>query len=174
MSEKSMNREGLMILCDYDTYANHLVLETIAKLNEDEFTGESSPSHHSVRKLILHALEAEKYFLSLCQERLFQELPDLHSVTDIRSHWAQVEHDIQGWIAAANEDDLKREVPFRLKGQSLQFPKWQLLMQAFFHCAQHRSELSVVLTQLGHPLPNLDIILHFIEQNKNESNNIGT
>ncbi|HEX9074503.1 MAG TPA: DinB family protein [Anaerolineae bacterium] len=163
-----MNRDGLLILCDYDIYANNLVLETCAKLTEDEFTRESSPSHHSVRRLILHALETEQAFLSLCQERPPQGLPALASVSDIRDHWANVTREIRNSIASSNDDDLRREIPFpfRIKGQSRAFSRWQMFLQAFMHAAQHRSELAIILAELGHPLPNLDIILSWIGQNR--------
>jgi uncharacterized damage-inducible protein DinB len=32
------------------------------------------------------------------------------------------------------------------------------------HSTHHRGELSIVLTELGYPLPTLDIIVHFAEQ----------
>jgi uncharacterized damage-inducible protein DinB len=49
-------------------------------------------------------------------------------------------------------------------GQTLRLPVWQLLIQGFLSSTHHRGELSIVLTQLGHPLPTLDIIIHFVEQ----------
>jgi uncharacterized damage-inducible protein DinB len=44
-------------------------------------------------------------------------------------------------------------------------PLWLLLMQAFVHSTLHRGELSIVLSNFGHPLPTLDIIIPFIEWN---------
>ncbi len=161
-----MNRDGLLILADYDAYADKLVLETVAKLTEEELTRESSPSHHSVRRLVLHSLETLAVFLALCQEQPLQNLPNLPTVADIRRHSEMVRQEVRKWIESSNDDDLRREIPFPipLKGQSLCFARWQMLLQAFEHAAQHRSELSVVLSELGHPLPNLDIILQWIEE----------
>lgn len=161
-----MNRDGLLTLCRYDAYANNLMFEAVAKLTEDEFTRDSSPSHNSVRKLMLHTLKTEQAFLSLCQERE-KKVPDLIYSAEIQQYWENLERQMRDWIALQSEDDLRREItlPFQLKGQYYRLPKWQLLLQALVHCIQHRGELSIVLTELGHPLPNLDIIIHLIERN---------
>ncbi len=60
--------------------------------------------------------------------------------------------------------DLDRQVQVTLRGRPFQFPMWQLLSQAFVHSTHHRGELSIVLTELGHPLPTLDIIVHFAKE----------
>jgi uncharacterized damage-inducible protein DinB len=41
---------------------------------------------------------------------------------------------------------------------------WQLLVQAFVHSTHHRAELAILLGQMGHPLPTLDILIHFAQQ----------
>lgn len=161
-----MNRDGLLALCHYDAHANSLMFEVVAKLTEDEFTRDSSPSHGSVRNLMLHTLRTERGFLSLCQEREGKK-PDLRDAAEIQHYWEDLDREMRDWIASQSEDDLRTEIalPFQLKGGYYRLPKWQLLLQALVHCIQHRGELSIVLTELGHPLPNLDIILHFIERN---------
>ncbi len=161
-----MNRDGLLELCDYDAYANNLVFQVVAKLTEDEFTRDSSPSYGSVRKLLLHTLRTERVFFSLCQERPVQELPNLPLASDIQQYWMKLEREMQDWLGSQSDDSLKREIalPFQLKGQFYRLSKWELLLQALVHGIQHRGELSIVLTELGHPLPNLDIIIHFVEQ----------
>ncbi len=164
-----MNRDGLIALCDYDAYANNLMFQVVAKLTEDEFTRDSSPSHGSVRELILHTLRTEAAFFAICQESPLEELPDLPRAADIQKYWANLNRDLRDWIASESDVDLSREIalPFQIKRQFSRLPKWQLLMQAFIHGIQHRGELSIVLSELGYPLPNMDIIVHFIEQNGN-------
>jgi uncharacterized damage-inducible protein DinB len=39
-----------------------------------------------------------------------------------------------------------------------------LMLQSLIHSVHHRGELSIVMTGLGHPLPTLDIILHFARE----------
>ena len=88
MSE-AMNRDGLLALYAYNTYANKLVLDTAEKLTADEFTRKSSPSHDSVRGILAHMLECEAYFLSLCQGQPIMakeaDMPDLRNIREVCS-----------------------------------------------------------------------------------------
>ena len=48
----SMNKSSLLVLHNYNSHANALVLETAAKLDEQSFTKPSSPSHGSVQATV--------------------------------------------------------------------------------------------------------------------------
>jgi len=163
-----MNHDSLLALYVYNAYANKLVLDTVEQLAEAKFTRESSPSHGSVRMLLLHMLECEAFFLACCRGQSFDGLDDLPTLADIRRRWTELEQEQQDFIASLGESDLAREISAPLGERPLCFSLWQLLVQAFVHSTHHRGELSVVLTQLGHPLPTLDIILHFIQQSGQE------
>ena len=58
----TMNRDGLAALYEYDAYANHLVLDGLAQLSEDEFAHAPSPSRSTVRTLFLHSLVVGRGF----------------------------------------------------------------------------------------------------------------
>ncbi|MBN1286346.1 MAG: DinB family protein [Anaerolineae bacterium] len=166
-----MDQSGLLALYTYNAYANKLVLDTAAQLTADELVGESSPSHGSVHRLLVHMLACEAYFLTCCQGRLLPFDPgQISTLDDIRRHWQALEQEQQSFIASLGADDLARMVHVDFGGgrPTLDLPAWQLLMQAFLHSTHHRGELSIVLTGLGYPLPTLDIILHFIEQSGQE------
>jgi uncharacterized damage-inducible protein DinB len=158
----TMNRDGLLALYQYNTYAHHLVLDGLAQLSEEEFTRESSPSHGSIRGLVLHIL-GEAWFLAVCQGRTLKE-PDLRTLDDFRRYQSALEKEQQAFIASLSESDLARDVQIELAGHPYHFPIWQLLVQAFVHSTHHRAELAVLLGQMGHPLPTLDIIIHFMHQ----------
>jgi len=163
----TMNRDGLLALYTYNAYANHLVLDGLAQLSEDEFTRESGPSHGSIRGLLLHVLECEAWFLAICQRRTLEE-PDLHTLADIGRCWGDLEREQQIFIASLTENDLARDFPIQLRDHPFHFPMWQLLTQAFVHSTHHRGELAILLGQMGHPLPTLDIIIHFAKESGQE------
>jgi uncharacterized damage-inducible protein DinB len=164
---ETMNRDGLLALYAYNAYANHLVLDGLAQLSEDEFTRESSPSHSSIHKLLCHILGVEAFFLGNCQERQI-ERPDLPTLADIRLYWGNLMREQQDFIASLDESDLARDLPVQLGQHSFHFPVWQLLVQAFVHSTHHRGELAILLGQMGHPLPTLDIIIHFAKESGQE------
>ena len=111
-----MNRDGLLALYAYNAYANHLALDGLAQLSEDEFTRESSPSHSSIRSLLLHLLECEAWFLAICRERTLEE-PDLPTLTDIRCYQSDLEREQLEFIGALTGTDLARELTIELRGQ---------------------------------------------------------
>lgn len=157
-----MDRAGLLTLCAYNAYANRLVMNVVQCLSAAELARPVSPSHESVQKLMEHMLGLEATFLARCQGTS-PDWPDSPALAALIRYWGEVEQTTHDFITGLTEDDLAREVrPF--SQQTLHFPVWQLLLQIFMHSAHHRGELSVVLTELGHPLPTLDIILHFVEQ----------
>jgi uncharacterized damage-inducible protein DinB len=156
-----MNRDGLLALYEYNADANCLVLDGLAQLSEDEFTHASSPSHGSIRSLLLHTFEAETWFLVLGQGREFQEL-NLQTLDDFRRYQSELEQGQQAFIATLSESDLAREVTFQIRDHPYHLPVWQLLVQAFEHSTHHRAELGLLLGQMGHSLPTLDIIIHFM------------
>jgi uncharacterized damage-inducible protein DinB len=160
---ETMNRDGLLAHYEYNTYANHLALDGLAQLSEGEFTREPSPSHGSIRGLVLHMLRCEAGFLAACQERPF-EAPDLPTLADIRRYWTELEREQQDYISTLSESALARDLTIELRDQPFHFPVWQLLLQAFVHSTHHRAELGILLGEIGHPLPTLDIIIHFAKQ----------
>ena len=106
-------------------------------------------------------LRAETWFLALCQGRTVEEL-DLRALDDFRRCQSELEQAQQAFIATPSESDLAREVTFQIRDHPYHLPVWQLLVQAFEHSTHHRAELGLLLGQMGHSLPTLDIIVHFL------------
>jgi uncharacterized damage-inducible protein DinB len=159
----TMNRDGLLALYEYDAWANHLVLDGLAQLSEEEFTRAPSPSRNTIRTLFLHSLLGEAWFLAACQGRKFEQ-PDLPTLEDICRFQRELEKEQQAYIATLSESDLARDAQIELGKHPYHLPVWQLLVQAFLHATQHRAELGIVLGQMGHPLPAMDIIVYFMRQ----------
>lgn len=157
-----MDCQGLMTLHDYNAYANNLVLDVVARVPEDDLTRETSPSHGSVRKLLCHMLTSEAFFLRSVQERVL-ELPDLFQMSDLRPYWQNLAMEIHTTLSTMQERDLHHKVPVRIRDRVFRLPVWQLFTQSALHSTHHRGELSILLTQLGFPLPTLDPIIQFAE-----------
>lgn len=161
-----MDRDSLLLLGDYNAYANQTVLGVAAQLSADQWMRQASPSHGTVRKLLLHMLGGERYFLSSCQGSTFspREFASLSTVDEICAYWQHLARETHDFVAGLDEMDLARDQAITLGAHNYHFPVWQWFASSFAHSAQHRGELSVVLTQLGHPLPDLDMLLYLVEQ----------
>jgi uncharacterized damage-inducible protein DinB len=158
-----LNRDALRTLDDYNTYANNLVLDSAAQLSEADLSAEASPSHGSIRRLLLHMLAVEAGYLASCQARIV-ERSDLASLPDIRRYWGEVTQRRRTYLDQLDEAELARAATITLGRQELRFPVWQMLLQAFTHSAHHRGELALLLGQRGHAPPTLDVIVYFARQ----------
>jgi uncharacterized damage-inducible protein DinB len=157
-----MQADFLVALYDYNCYANNLVLETAAKLSPAELEYESSPSHHNVLRLLGHMWGVESNFLAACRgEQFLFKRPD--NFAELRQRWEDLASQQKGYLGHLSETDLAAVLPVQISKQPFQFARWQMLTQALIQSTHHRSELSIILTRLGFPLPNLDIIVTFAE-----------
>jgi uncharacterized damage-inducible protein DinB len=164
-----MDRDLLVALYTYNTYANRLVLDTVDQLSDEEFTRPASPSHESVQMLLLHIIRAETFFLRQSQGQPVPPRPTAApNLTQIRAYMDQLAQEQETFVRSLTESDLKRKAEYEIGGHSIRLAVWQMLTQAFVHSTHHRGELSIVLSGLGYPLPTLDIIIPFVTQSGQE------
>jgi uncharacterized damage-inducible protein DinB len=161
-----MKRDQMLSLCRFNAQANAAVLEVAARLTGGEFTRDVSPSHGSVQQLLLHILGGEVFFPAVCEGRAvdMQALETLETLDAIRARWHEANADAEVFIASLDDDELDRMVTVTFGEHSFELPMWQVLLQCFSHSMHHRGELSIVLSELGHPLPTLDLMVYFIQE----------
>ncbi len=163
-----MNRDTLLSLYRFHVQANTMVLDTATQLSEEEFTREFSPSHGSIRMLLLHILGGDYYFPMVCRG----ETPDLdafktttdavRTVADLRPRFEDAADSALRYIEGLSDDELQVDVSVTFGEHTFTLPRWQMLTQLVFHAHMHRGELSILMTELGHPLPTIDIMVYFI------------
>ena len=159
-----MDRTSLESLLRYNAYANDRVLQVAGRLTPEDFTRSASPSHDSVRQLLQHFLETEAFFLALAQGRPWAEPPGLMTLADLERYACATAAEGQAYLAGLSAADLERPLTLTVRGQALNLSVWQAFVQVVLHATQHRGELSIILTQLGQPLPTMDILLYFIQE----------
>lgn len=159
-----MHTNVLLDLSDASDHANGLLLSAVDDMTQGERNQHSSPSHGTVTNLLRHMFTVEAAFLhaagGLAEPH---EIPKLDSASGLREAWEDLSRTRRAFLSALSADDLAKVISLRLGGSILRLPRYQLLLQAITHSMHHRGELSIVCTQLGHPLPTLDCILHFVE-----------
>jgi uncharacterized damage-inducible protein DinB len=159
-----MDKTGLIELCGYTDDANGLLLGVARGMTTEELNCSSSPSHGSVMGLLQHMLDAEAYFLSICQGHSSSyEREEKPTFEELVKNWERVAEERKAYVASVDENELQEKAKLTF-GSKLAFPRGQLMLQSLIHSVHHRGELSIVMTGLGHPLPTLDIILHFARE----------
>lgn len=146
--------------------ANRILFQVATRLTLAQLEAARSPSRESADRLLVHVLTAEVFYL----RQLGGVGPTFNAALadslDGIAQFAAEHHDrLLSFITRLSAADLAREVPITFSnGAQYRFLTWQVLLQVFGHSAQHRGELSIVLSELGHPLPIDDIIVRFAQE----------
>jgi uncharacterized damage-inducible protein DinB len=167
----SMNKSSLLVLHNYNDYANKLLLDTAAKMTAEELTRKSSPSHDSVMGLIIHFIVCEYSFILRCNGTPLDSINedfDNFSFDQVRDFFARVSALRKEYLETASEDTLNEIVQLTIRRRPISLPRWQMLAQSLLQSIHHRGELSIVMTNLGYPLPTLDPIVQFIKESGQE------
>jgi uncharacterized damage-inducible protein DinB len=162
-NSSSMNASSLLSLYSYNAYANHLLMDVMTRMSQEQLTRDSSPSNQTALNLVKHMFECESWFLKKCRGIPYKEM-NAGTIPEIDACWKELQKQQMDYLASLQPVDLHVEHTLEFTKSQLTFPVWQLLAQAVIHSIHHRGELSIVLTGLGFPLPTMDIILQFVEQ----------
>lgn len=160
-----MNRYSLYTLHSNNVYANNLVLKTAAKMTVEELSRESSPSHGSVRNLLQHMFGCEYFFTMECMNCVADSSEERlcgRSIAELQECFSVLNATRENYLSKVNDFELEEEITVNLGRGEVTLPRWQFLSQSLLHSFHHRGELSIVMTQLGYPLPTLDPILKYI------------
>ena len=164
-----MNTLFIASLARYNFYANGILLETAAKIPCETLESTSSPSRHSALTLLKHTFDTQVFFLAELQGKEYESrLGALTSMEEIQAYVKQNQAEFEAYVDALDEDALIREVEIGFGADPLRLQVWQVLTQVFMHSAQHRGELSILLSSVGYPLPVADIIVKFVEESGQE------
>lgn len=160
-----MKADLLVALARYNNDTNRILLNTVSPLSAEQFSNTPSPSRESVKLLLLHLIVVEAAYYARCHGHTFKFDPNAFpTFREVQEFADKTANDLQSLMDTLGEADFDREVTSSFGDQSLHLPMWQMLLHTFMHSARHRGELSIILSQLGHPLPIPDLIVQFVDQ----------
>ena len=158
-----MQIEDILILYEYNYWANAQVLKAAARVTEAQLIAPAGVSHRSLRGTLVHILATEWIWRMRCQEGLSPgELPseaDLPSLEAIHSRWQSEEQAMRAYLASLHDADLAGVVGYTTtRGIPHNNRLWHLLVHVVNHGTQFRAEAAVLLTEYGHSPGDLDLI----------------
>jgi uncharacterized damage-inducible protein DinB len=168
-----MNTQDFRLLYDFDSWANHRMLDVCAALSEEEFTRDLNNSFGSVRDTLFHICGAEWIWLERWHGRSPATIPsaaDYPTLAAVRLRWAEVERDLLDYVASLTPEDLQRVMHFKtLAGVPHSQPLWQCLQHVANHSTYHRGQITTMLRQLGAKPVSTDLIAFYRERNAQAS-----
>ena len=169
-----MTKDDILLLYEYDRWANNRVLQAASGLSPEQFTRDLGGGFRSVRDTLVHIIAGEwgwltywkatspsSAFLTNLWDRvdvLFRPdaFPDVRAV---RAKWAEVEKEQMEFVTSVTEEALGMSLPVRTTQLSLA----HLMQHLANHSTYHRGQVSLMMRQLhAEPLPT-DFALFLLE-----------
>lgn len=150
-------------------WARDKILDQVGQLSKDEYVAPRALDYGSIRATLVHELNAHAGYLArLRGEQLDPPINEetVPTAEALRERWRSEQAKIAPYVAKLDEAELRREVRqvSARTGEEFRNPAWWMLAQALSHSTQHRAEVALAITQLGHSPGDLDLIRYLRAQ----------
>lgn len=163
-----MTPEEFRLLYDYNSWANHRMLDACEALTPEQFTREMGSSFSSVRDTLAHIYGAEWLWLERWKSNTPTKLPasaDFPTLSSVRVRWVELDRDLNGFIASLSASDLPRAHAIRnTQGKEFVNSMQEMLQHLANHSTYHRGQVTTLLRQLGAKAPYTDLIAFYRER----------
>jgi uncharacterized damage-inducible protein DinB len=163
-----MNKQDILLLYQYNQWANAKILNAAANLTPEQFAAPASFPHGGLRGTLVHALFAEWIWRKRWEgnsptQRFNPE--DFPTVDSLRARWQEEENQLMDFVSSVSEERLNSSFDYKnTSGTPFTQVLWQVMAHVVNHGSQHRSEAAAILTDLGNSPGDLDLISFLIER----------
>ena len=170
-----MTKEDILLLYEYDRWANHRVFDAVSPLTPEQFTRDLGGSFRSVRDTLVHIISGQWGWLAYWKEPSHGPtfLSDLRSrmdslfnplafpdVTAVRLKWTEIESEQTEFVNRLTDNALGKMLPFR----SGKIRLMHLMQHRANHSTYHRGQISLMMRQLGAVPMSTDFHIFLLER----------
>jgi uncharacterized damage-inducible protein DinB len=156
-----MNAQEIRTLYDYNDWANGRILDAAAGAPQEAFAS-ASLGYARLHRTLVHTLSAEWIWRSRWQgvsPTAMLDPSEFPSLDALRARWHVERRQMEAFLDTLDDDDLSRVLEYTTTGgQRYANTLWHLMAHLVNHGTQHRSELAMLLTELGHSPGDIDMI----------------
>jgi len=154
-----VTREDILLLYEYDRWANNRVLRSISGLTPEQFTRDLGGSFRSVRDTLVHIVGGEWGWITYWKEpshsaTFLTELWTRHdalftpdafpNLSAVQLKWAEVEKEQAEFVDRVTNESLQKMFPVG----TTQINLAHLMQHLVNHSTYHRGQLALMLRQL--------------------------
>ena len=149
-----MTESTLVRLFEHNNWANEQMIQACSALSDEQLDAQpQSATKGSIRQTLVHLVAAQQAYLSLltlpvaARTRVvpaFSDLPELAAASG------------EGLLALVREEPSNPLPPPLQTTDNYLVEPWVVMLQAINHAAEHREQISSLLTSLGVTPPDLD------------------
>jgi uncharacterized damage-inducible protein DinB len=157
-----MNKQDILLLYQYNQWANAKILDTAARVTQEQFTAPASFPHGGLRSTLVHALVAEWIWRQRWKgtspvDRFRPE--DFPTFASLQTRWRDEEKQLMDFVTNVTDESLNSTFSYtNTAGQPFTRILWQAMAHVVNHGTQHRSEAAAMLTGFGHSPGDIDLI----------------
>lgn len=154
---------------EYDAWATDRVLSAAAEATAEQFASEVVRGQPSIRETLVHLFAAHRVHLDWWSGALSGEESwarrfapgDYQDLKAVRAFRGELERDTTAFLETLAGDGALERVLTRTVGDpstEVRSPLWESMLHVANHSTQHRSEVALMLTALGHSPGDLDLL----------------
>ncbi len=156
-----MNIADIQLLCDYNYWANRLILARAAELSEQQRLQSASFPFGNLHETLVHILDAEYVWRTICTHNRFdgrlvdkESFPTLESLT---IYWQKEESDMRAFLNSLSDKDMNKVVRYQAGEVLRERVLWHCLIHVVNHGTQHRSQCAAMIKDFGKEPVTLDL-----------------
>jgi len=165
-----MNQNDILILYEYNYWANGRILAASAKVDATPYAAAGAFPYGGLRGTLVHTLDAEQSWRTFFQNRTW--LPELTeaelpTLALLEARWRDEEIAMRGYLAGLSDDDLDTHLRYTTdQGEKRERILWHCLLHVVNHGTQHRSEAAAILTSYNYSPGDLDFTVFLNTQSR--------
>lgn len=160
-----VSADTLRLQLDYSAWATQRLMDTAAKLSEEELTRDFKTADKTVLDTLVHIYAADRIWLSrvLVEPRATFIDPEDRDLTLLQTEWPALHQRWKLWLRDFKDDDVLRVIEFKnTKGHAYAMPVWQILLHVVNHGTHHRGQVSGFLRAMDRMPPPLDLMAYYL------------
>jgi uncharacterized damage-inducible protein DinB len=159
-----MNTQDILLLYQYNRWANDRILDTAAQITRAQFTAPADFPHGGLRGTLVHILSSECIWRSRWQGESPAEKMDpkeFPTLLFLRKRWAAESRQLMGFVERLTDLGLNAGLDYKTtKGIAMHEPAlWRPMVHVVNHGTQHRGEAAAILTAMGCSPGDIDMIV---------------
>jgi len=162
----------LRLMYEYVCWGRERVLAAAERAPEREYLAARGLDHGSIHETLVHVFAAEvlwrRRWMGDTDAKLLTAA-EAPSLRQLRDPWALEEAKMRAFLTGVSDAELERQVAYTgTSGAAWAESMWEQMTQMVVHGVEHRSEVALALTQLGHSPGFLDF-LAFVRERRSSS-----
>ncbi|MFX0055372.1 MAG: DinB family protein [Promethearchaeota archaeon] len=148
------------ILFEHNIAVREPILDSVRQLSNEDFTRNHGVGWGSVRDILVHLINTEKYWISVLKDVEMDwldssDFPDLQSIAKA---WVDVEKETREYMMALDNDQLHHVKRVRWPDATVSFTVKKALVHIATHEVHHRGLIVGLIRMMGHRPPVVDML----------------